>query len=273
MIDKAGKDYWSKNWEKREIPPMINDNDNSLNAYVNFKFCQIFNTLFSSYCDTKNLKVLEVGCANSIWLPYFRKKYNCEIVGIDYSENGVKLEKQILNHYSLEGDVFCADMFNAPEALLKKFDIVFTFGVIEHFDDTNQVILSIKEFIKDKGGVIVNVIPNMRGVTGFIQKHLNNDCFMTHVAIGKNELAESCRRNDLEILLCDYFLPINLSIINIENINNTIKYRILQKVNSIVSKLVWLIDKHLVGIKPNEITSPYLIMVAAKKDEESCKLQ
>src|SRR5689334_3068852 len=57
----------------------------------------------------KNL--LEVGCGSSGWLPYFAKKYNLEVSGIDYSEIGCKLAEENLKMLDIKYEkIICKDI-------------------------------------------------------------------------------------------------------------------------------------------------------------------
>jgi hypothetical protein len=66
--DKAGTPYWDDNWSKVEFPKAFDENDQSLDNYVNLQLHAFFKKLFK---DKKKFSVLEIGCANSIWPIYF----------------------------------------------------------------------------------------------------------------------------------------------------------------------------------------------------------
>ena len=43
---------------------------------------------------------------------------------------------QILSIEGVKGDIVCADFFSPPESMIEEFDVVISFGVLEHFEDT-----------------------------------------------------------------------------------------------------------------------------------------
>src|SRR5262245_14256760 len=57
-------------------------------------------------------RILEVGCANSIWLPYLARETNGDVVGVDFSERGCDLARLNLAAMGAEGTVVCDDFFD-----------------------------------------------------------------------------------------------------------------------------------------------------------------
>ncbi len=80
--DKAGKAYWSSTWEKSALPPAIDPYDRVRGNFVVRHFHSLFSELFSE-SDTRGASLLEIGCARSVWLPYFAKQFGFKVSGID----------------------------------------------------------------------------------------------------------------------------------------------------------------------------------------------
>ena len=129
-MDKAGKEYWDKAWGTYDIPKEVNPRHGGLPNYVNRRFHEYFCQIFSNM-NTQGKKVLEIGCARSVWLPYFAKEFGFKIYGIDYSEIGYQQAMQILSNEEVKGEIVCADFFSPSESMLKAFDVVVSFGVLE----------------------------------------------------------------------------------------------------------------------------------------------
>lgn len=55
--------------------------------------------------------------------------------------------------------------FSPPASMLGKFDVVVTFGVVEHFIDTRACLDAMSQFLKP-GGLLVTSIPNLAGWIG-----------------------------------------------------------------------------------------------------------
>jgi hypothetical protein len=78
QFDKAGTTYWDDNWSKVEFPKAFDENDQSLDNYVNLQLHAFFKDLLK---DKKKFSVLEIGCANSIWPIYFHQYFNGDVYG------------------------------------------------------------------------------------------------------------------------------------------------------------------------------------------------
>jgi len=86
--DKAGLKYWDENWSNTQIPAMFDHTNDSLDNYVNQKLHELFKTIIG---ERKNIDILEIGCANSIWPVYFHKYFDANVYGLDYSEIFMKI--------------------------------------------------------------------------------------------------------------------------------------------------------------------------------------
>jgi 2-polyprenyl-3-methyl-5-hydroxy-6-metoxy-1,4-benzoquinol methylase len=260
-IDKAGKSYWDHTWENRSLPQAIDPCAKGLTYYVDRKFHEFFRETFSEL-DTKERTILEIGCAGSRWLPYFAKEFGFRVCGLDYSELGCHQARQVLAEAGVKGEVVCCDFFSPPQSLLKAFDVVVSFGVVEHFENTAGCLTAFSEFLKP-GGLMVTNIPNMVGMIGSLQKVLNRAVFDIHVPMDERRLAAG-HEPSLQVLSCRYFLIVNWSVVNIENCQNKYLHRIALSVRSSLSKGFWILEDFIPFIRPNRVTSPYINCVARK---------
>ena len=260
-MDKAGKQYWDKTWGTHNIPKGVNPQNEGIPNYVNRSFHNYFSKLFSNV-TTQGKKVLEIGCARSVWLPYFAKEFGFKIYGIDYSEIGYQQAMQILSNEGVEGRIICADFYVPPGSLLKAFDVVVSFGVLEHFKDTTACISAFSKFLKP-GGLLITNIPNLCGLNGLIQKMINRPIFDIHVPLNRNALMQAHRINGLRVISCDYFLFVNLGVLNFENLRGGLVYK-AARLRSWINEVVWIFERAVPGLKPNPWSSPYINCVAVK---------
>ena len=260
-MDKAGKQYWDKTWGTYDIPKEVNPRHGGLPNYVNRRFHEYFCQIFSNM-NTQGKKVLEIGCARSVWLPYFAKEFGFKVYGIDYSEIGCQQAIQILSNEEVKGEIVCADLFSPPESMLKAFDVVVSFGVLEHFKDTAACIVAFSKFLKP-GGLLITSIPNLSGLNGLIQKMINRPIFDIHVSLNRNALMQAHRLNGLRVISCDYFLFVNLGVLNIENLRGGLVYK-AARLRSWINEVVWIFERAVPGLKPNAWSSPYINCVAVK---------
>jgi 2-polyprenyl-3-methyl-5-hydroxy-6-metoxy-1,4-benzoquinol methylase len=256
--DKANVTYWDANWKKIEFPEAFNENNRNLDNYVNLSLHDFFKNLLK---DKNKLSILEIGCANSIWPIYFHQYFNAEVCGIDYSEVGCKKSRELLEYYHTPGKIYCADLFSPPTELLQKFDFVVSFGVVEHFEDTANCLKSCAAFVKP-GGLLVTIIPNLAGIIGFLQKIIDKKIYDIHVPLTKEQMATANKTAELKLLQCDYFMSINLSIVNSGAFSPHKLNTPLRHFLSGISKIFWILEKYGMRIPKNKFTSPYIIAVA-----------
>lgn len=259
QIDKAGENYWNKNWTDSEKPLLFNEKDKSLNNYVNFKFHKFFESFFHK----KRFSIIEIGCANSIWPIYFKKNFNAISDGLDYSKIGCKKSRALFKYHKIDGKIYCADLFNPPKTIFKKYDFVVTFGVIEHFVETKGCLEACAKLLKP-GGSLITIIPNMNGINGFLQKMIDRKVYDVHVPLSKKDLTKAHENSSLLLKKCDYFLSVNLSVINSGTFSSSRYNKYLRHLLSSISKTFWSLEKLKIKIPCNFVSSPYLISVAEK---------
>jgi SAM-dependent methyltransferase len=207
--------------------------------------------------------LIEIGCAQSVFLPYFARYFGFRVAGLDQSELGCERSRQILERERIQGEVCCADLFNPPGALLGRFDVAISFGVVEHFDDTSKPLSGIARFLR-AGGKLVTFIPNLTGTLGAYQRLLDRPLYDAHVVMDRERLAEAHRLAGLEVESADYLMPFSLEVLNVEGWKNRVARMLFSRAHTAASRLVWMIDDRLVRLRPNHWTSPYVVCVARR---------
>jgi 2-polyprenyl-3-methyl-5-hydroxy-6-metoxy-1,4-benzoquinol methylase len=254
--DKAGKAHWDLTWRQTNLPPAINPCAPGLNNRVNREFHRYFTRAFAGM-QTHRLDLLEVGCGTSVMLPYLARSFGFRAHGLDYSELGCRKAEEILAREGVPGEIFCADLFDPPAALHGRFDVVFSYGVAEHFEDTAACLRAFKRFIKP-GGMIVTVIPNMLGLPGRLQAIIDPRVFDIHVPLSLAALADAHERAGFDQVHAEYFMSINLSAVNMESLRSRWFFEVVSRLRSWVSKAVWIIEDATSLPRPNRVTAPYL---------------
>lgn len=229
ITDKAGKQYWDDVWSEDGLPSAVNPYLKGVRNYINRRFHEYFLEAFSEI-ETSGMKLLEIGCAKSAWLPYFIKEFGFIVHGIDYSEIGCKKARQILRNEGLEGKILYADCLSPPTNMLNAYDVVVSFGVMEHFDDTVECTKAFSSFLK-QNGIMITIIPNLCGLIGFVQKILNRKVFDIHAVLDRETLKRSHEISGLKVLDCDYFIFSNFSVLNIKGLRiNSIEFFIKKNI-------------------------------------------
>jgi 2-polyprenyl-3-methyl-5-hydroxy-6-metoxy-1,4-benzoquinol methylase len=263
--DKAGKAYWDKGWENTSLPAAIDPRAPGWNNSAVRRFHRYFKRAFS-YVEDRGDKLLEIGAARSEWLPYFAKEFGFKVSGLDYSEIGCVQAAQVLENEGVKGEVVCADLFSPPPHMKGIFDVVFSAGVAEHFEDTAHCLRAMSEFLKP-GGLMVTEIPHFTGIYGSIQRLVNRPVLDLHVLLDRDALAEAHERAGLQVLFCDYFLFAGFHILGIENLKDVSVplYNAARLLRRLVSMGVYAVEEKLtLPLRPNRVTSPYIMCTARK---------
>jgi SAM-dependent methyltransferase len=119
----------------------------------------------------KEDRVLEIGFAPGKHLAYLAAKLRARVSGLDYSEQGVAFAKRLFGQLRIEGDLRCEDVF-ATTFPNESFDLVYSVGVIEHFDDPADIVRRHVELVRP-GGTALILIPNYAGIYGKLQRHVD----------------------------------------------------------------------------------------------------
>jgi SAM-dependent methyltransferase len=160
--------------------------------------------IFLKEIDRFNPKsVLEVGCGNSVWLPYLAKKRNLRVFGLDYSEEGCELARNLLAVEGVAGTVFCGDLFSPDIEGIGQFDFVYSIGVVEHFSYLENVLSNLLKFVKP-GGVLLTEVPNLYSVHGIITFLYQPELFRKHRILKKKELQAAYNNAGLSATECNY---------------------------------------------------------------------
>ncbi len=113
------------------------------------------------------MRVLEIGCAPGKILAWVAKVLKAEVSGLDYSTQGIDNARLLFDRLRISGDLRCEDVF---ETSFKEgsFDVAFSVGVIEHFNNPRQLVEIHVKMLKPGGKALI-MIPNYAGVYGRLQ--------------------------------------------------------------------------------------------------------
>ena len=163
-------------------------------------------------------KYLEIGCAPGKILAWVARELRAEVSGIDYSALGVEKSRNLFESLGLEGDITCQDMFD-HHLTLSSFDVVASFGVVEHFDNPELAVEQHIQLIRP-GGTALITVPNYGGLYGRLQRLVDPDNLTLH----------------------------NLAIMNEEGLAATVRPQSVTSVTSYSAGMVspWLVNLHTV---------------------------
>jgi len=267
--DKAGAQYWDTTWYASELNK-IADPDNQTKGYLPDR---VFHEIFSSYLSgdqSADQRLIEIGCGNSGWLPYFKKRFGIQVAGIDYADEGCEMSRAIFEREGVNGEIVKGDLFDPPEELIQGFDYVFSFGVVEHFEDTAKCVAAMAQFLRP-GGVMVTIIPNMNGIIGAAQKLLNRRVYDIHVPLDREDLYAAHRDAGLIIRECRYAIPYHFGVPNLNKLDPSklstrIKAWILKKLRKLQSSLWKRHETREWFRNPRKWNASYVICIAELSD-------
>jgi SAM-dependent methyltransferase len=100
------------------------------------------------------------------------------VTGLDYSETGIAKQKKFFINHRIKGDSVCEDIFSYTYSE-NIFDLVYSLGVIEHYDDPTFLIEAHLRLAKP-GGLVVIAIPNYSGKHLTLQSIFDSENLKIH---------------------------------------------------------------------------------------------
>ena len=161
--------FWDEYWANCKLP-------NTVDYSFSFERC-LAQALKENLQDMQG-EVLEVGCAPGKWLAFMATEFGLKPSGIEYSEAGMGATLRNFQLLGLaSGRIQAGDFFQIKPD--RQFDVVMSFGFIEHFTDVDEVVALHMQWLKP-GGTLILGVPNFRGIYYFLQKVLNQDILDKH---------------------------------------------------------------------------------------------
>jgi 2-polyprenyl-3-methyl-5-hydroxy-6-metoxy-1,4-benzoquinol methylase len=253
------QEYWDNVLSAAKLPRI-----NSRSTY-NYRVTMDF---VDSILAGNNYKTfLEVGCGSSGWLPYFAKKYNFKVSGIDYSEAGCRICEENLRIQGIDYDeIICKDLFEIDKGFEKKYDVIFSYGVIEHFKNADEVVAIMKSLL-NKGGIMITLVPNLNGIVGAISKTFLREIYDMHIVFTEAELKSVHASNNMEVVKSNFVGMFTPAVIPFANSKNRLFRshtwgKLILKSVSAVNKAFTFLYKVIPVNWPSKLYSPYIICIA-----------
>lgn len=143
-------------------------------------------------------RYLEIGCAPGKMLAWVASVLKAQVAGLDYSEPGISHCRRLFRALELEAEFFQEDLFD-HHVPVASFDVVTSFGVIEHFDDVGPVVQCHLDLVK-AGGLALMVVPHFGGVYGAVQRWCDPSLLAMHNTsiMSPRSLSELVNRRGVE---------------------------------------------------------------------------
>lgn len=150
-------------------------------------------------------KVLEIGCVPGTYLAYISENFGYYPVGVDFDEKTEETTKKYLLMKGISDCRIIKEDFTKWETK-EKFDLVTSFGFIEHFDNPKEIIKKHINLLK-KGGKLIIEIPNLGGFNGFLHKLIDKPNLDKHNTkiMNLDFFKEVIEENNLKIIYLGYY--------------------------------------------------------------------
>lgn len=270
--DRAGSDYWNRTWRESDLPQVWPVESHRIRFSVERRLFEYMEKVFGADLANSGKRLVEVGCARSGVLPLFAAKLGFSVSGLDYSAVGCEQTRMILKREGVAGDVYCCDVFKVPADLIEQFDVVVSFGLIEHFTDTDAIVEALSRLVRP-GGVLFTSIPNMNGLTGFAQRVLDRSVYRIHVPLTVEQVRKAHERAGLDVEACEYFMSTNFAVCNLNGIQRGSPRWWLKKAVLFAlarsSMAVWWCEKVIGEFPAHRLASPYINCVARTPERKA----
>lgn len=262
---KSTVDYWDENWRRASdgaLSPLLNERDSYYWRRLDRALAEAFEGL-----RTEGATLMEVGAGSSEWLPYLHHRFGFRVAGLDYSSVGCTRARENLSRTETAGEIHEGDMFSPPEHLRAAFDVVVSFGLVEHFADTAGAVRACASYARP-GGLVVTVIPNMSGLYGHLYRVFDRKVFDIHVPLTLKDLSVAHQKAGLVVLRGEHILGVP-GVVDRQRVEPVLIRRLAREFVYHLSKALWAIEERGWGLRENAITSPYMIVVARKMGADS----
>lgn len=247
------KSYWNDMYgDHRERTSL------SIEGYKNKNIETIYNSMIAEGLDGKS--ILEIGAGGSQWLIFLAQHHpTSKFTGLDYTMAGCQELDKRASDANVDIDVICADLFNPPTELFGQYDLIISYGVVEHFDSLSHVMGALSQYSKPTG-TIWTIIPNMSGIAGSITKYLNKSVYEIHNPHNLEGFVEGHRDAQLEVVSANYLCTSEFGVLSsCINEKSPWLHRSIYLWLSRLSKLIALFEEKGAKLPTSKLLSPYIV--------------
>jgi len=223
---------------------------------VSIRFARLFDKYLVK-TSARNARIIEIGCVPGVYLGYLAKRFGYFPEGIDYVKDCKQTVEKTLRNFNLTESIIYEEDFLKwkPE---KKYDLVCSFGFVEHFGDPDTIFAKHIDLLTN-GGMLIIEYPNFN----YGQKILHS--FLDR---------ENLSRHNMTIMNLDYLDKIkdkfNLDVMFAGYYGGLFDFWWENATPSIVQRLVRLCLRYIAAILNkipfnNRYFSPYIVLIAKSK--------
>lgn len=247
------KEYWNQYYTNERDFPIVENLEN-------MSFVELHNTFIKFLPENSNFKFIELGCAPGSWMHYFNKYLKYNVSGIDNTKEAIVVTKTNLDILKVSNNLIEEDIFQF--SFNKRFDVVFSAGLVEHFRGEKLDKIIEKHFeAAGNYGYVVFLIPNLSGFNLNYQTILDNNIIKIHnlEIMNIDFFKNISKTKNVEEIFVGYVGKINFGLF----VGNKWLLRIGYAIQSLLDKLYFL---KLLTLKDSKYFSPYLVGIYRNKE-------
>ncbi len=170
----ADQGYWDDYWGRVGLPLEIKRSPKTSGSIA-----AILDVLETYLPRHPGMSALEVGGAPGQYLAWLSKTfgYTCHV--LDYSPVGCEKARRNFEALGIPLGLFEGDLFVDSTESIGSFDLVYSLGLIEHFDDFGEAIRRHARLASPGGWVVIGC-PNLRGINRVLMRGLRPNALATH---------------------------------------------------------------------------------------------
>jgi SAM-dependent methyltransferase len=254
--------FWDRAYENRVLEP-FNDHD-----WRNHAAIQIVRAVRAIGLDGK--RVCEVGGGDGQMSAYMARLHPSASFSIlDYSARGCALARQRAASEGVTLDVHEQDIFKPDQHLTASFDVVISFGVVEHFRDLGEIVAAKRRLLRP-GGKMFTLIPNFsESVYATLCKRWSISVYEDHVPHDLDSLVAGHVMGGMSLMSASYLGAMEFGMLSMAMLapepkteTDRVSYLWLTR----LSKAVHLLEQKVGDFPSSRWLSPYLYVVSTTSE-------
>ena len=247
-VTTAPPEYWDTHYEQQNL----------VYEEQSIPFRELFDRFMPRGGDC-----FEVGCYPGPFSIYLAKRFGFRVNGIDTTPFVSTHLPAHLREQNVEvGELIQGDFFTYDAE--RTFDVVCSFGFIEHFKDYKHAIERHLNLLSDDGTLVIST-PNFRNIQYFLHRWLDAENLERHVlaAMSLREWRKQLESAGLKIIWQGYYRTADFWW---ESSETTVQ---LERKRLMVRRALQAIDRRISW--PNRWLSPYMITFAKRVSDDDSR--
>jgi SAM-dependent methyltransferase len=180
MSSHTDSAFWNEYWDSVRLPLEVQKSSGLLIRAITDVFDRFLG-------GVQRQSVLEVGGAPGQYAAYVHRRLGHTVTVFDNSRVGCDKARENFDLLGIPGKVVFGDMFTPPPELSRS-EVVYSLGLIEHFQDIVGAVRAHTSLV-EPGGLLILGVPNLRGLNGLLMGRLAPSLLDKHELSAMDESA------------------------------------------------------------------------------------